>query len=54
MGKIFNERLDKDDDKEKGQHLKRLKNIEDKDEELLKVNNKSENMKEVPDFIDQP
>ena len=34
--------------------LKRLKNIEDKIEELLKVKNKSENIKEVTGFIDQP
>ena len=34
--------------------LKRLKDIEDKIEELLKVKNKSENIKEVTGFIDQP
>ena len=34
--------------------MKRLKNIEDKNEELLKVKNKSKNIKEVTDFIDQP
>ena len=34
--------------------MKRLKNIEDKNEELLKVKNKSEYIKEVTDFIDQP
>ena len=53
LGKIFNKRLDKDEDK-KERLLKRLKNIEDKNEELLKVKNKSEYIKEVTDFIDQP
>ena len=36
LGKIFNKGLDKDEDKKEGL-LKRLKNIEDKNEELLKV-----------------
>ena len=53
VGKIFIKELDKDEDKEEGL-LKRLKNIEDKNEELLKVKNKSKNIKEVTDFIDQP
>ena len=53
MGKIFNKGLDKDDKKEG--LLKRLKNIEDKNEKLLVVKNKTEeNIKEVTDFIDQP
>ena len=35
--------------------LKRLKNIEDKNEKLLEVKNKAnENIKEVTDFVDQP
>ena len=53
LGKIFNKGLDKDEDKNEGL-LKRLKNIEDNNEELLKVKNKSEYVKEVADFIDQP
>ena len=53
MGKIFNKGLDKDDKKEG--LLKRLKNIEDKNEKLLEVKNKSEkNIKEVTDLFDQP
>ena len=42
-----------EDDKKEGL-FKRLKNIEDKNEKLVKAKNKSENMKEVTDFIDQP
>ena len=35
--------------------LKRLKNIEEKNEKLLEVKNKAnENIKEVTDFVDQP
>ena len=52
LGKIFNKGLDKDDQKEG--LFKRLKNIEDKNEELLKAKNKTENIKEVTDFVDQP
>ena len=52
MNKIFNKGLDKDDQKEG--LFKRLKNIEDKNEELLKAKNKTENIKKVPDFVDQP
>ena len=51
LGKIFNNRLDKDEDKKEGL-LKRLKNIEDKNEELLKAKNKIENTKEVTDYAD--
>ena len=36
MGKIFNKGLDKDEDKKEGV-LKRLKNIEDKNEKQLKA-----------------
>ena len=36
LGKIFNKRLDKDEDKKEGLS-KRLKNIEDKNEEQLKT-----------------
>ena len=51
LGKIFNKGLDKDDQKEG--LFKRLKNIEDKNEELLKAKNKTENIKEVTDFVNQ-
>ena len=52
LGKIFNKGLDKDDQKEG--LFKRLKNIEDKNEELLKAKNKTENIKEVTDFVNEP
>ena len=44
--------MDKSDQKEG--LLKRLKHIEDKNEELLKAKNKTENIKEVTDFVDEP
>ena len=54
LGRIFNKGLNKDEDKKEGL-LKRLKNIEDKNEKLLEVkNNTKENIKEVTDFVDQP
>ena len=34
--------------------FKRLKNIEDTNEGLLKAKNQTENIKEVTDFIDEP
>ena len=34
--------------------LKKLKNIEDKNEDLLKIKNKTENIKEVTDFVKEP
>ena len=52
LGKNFNKGLDKDDQKEG--LLKRLKNIEDKNEELPKVKTKNENIKEVTEFIKEP
>ena len=53
LGKIFNKGLSEEDKKEG--LFKRLKNIEDKNEKLLKVKNKTEeNIKEVTDFVDQP
>ena len=53
LGKIFNKGLRKDDKKEG--ILKRLKNIEGKNEKLLEVKNKAnENIKEVTDFVNQP
>ena len=46
--------MNKDEDKKEGL-LKRLKNIEDKNEKPLEVKNKAnENIKEVTDFVDQP
>ena len=52
MGKLFTKGLDKSDQKEG--LLKRLKNIEDKNQELLKAKNKTENIKEVSNFVDEP
>ena len=52
LGKIFNKGLDNSDQKEG--LLKRLKKIEDKNEELLKAKNKTENIREVTDFADEP
>ena len=34
--------------------LKKLKNIEDENEQLLKIKNKTENIKEVIDFVEDP
>ena len=45
--------LDKKEKDKKEGLFKRIKNIEDKNEELLKAKNKSENMEEVTDFVDQ-
>ena len=45
MGKVFTKWLDKDDQKEG--LFKRLKNIEDKNKELLKAKSKTGNIKEV-------
>ena len=54
LGKIFNKGLDKDEDKKEGL-LKRLKIIEDKNEELLKTTkNKTEDIKGITDFIKEP
>ena len=54
LGKLFNKGLDKDEDKKEGL-LKRLKNIEDKNEQLLKTTkNKTENIKHVTYFIEEP
>ena len=53
--KIFNKGLEKEEDKKEG-FLKRLKNIEDKNEERLKAikSKASENIKEVTDFVKEP
>ena len=53
LGRIFNKGLS-EDDKKQGL-LKKLKNVEDKNEKLLEVKNKTkENIKEITDFVDQP
>ena len=53
LGKVFNKGLSEDDKKER--LLKRLKNIEDKNEKPLEVKNKAnENIKEVTYFVNQP
>ena len=53
LGKVFNKGLSEEDKKEG--ILKRLKNIEDKNEKPLEVKNKAnENIKEVTDFVNQP
>ena len=54
LGKVFNKGLDEEEDK-KEVLLKRLKNIEDKNEQQLKIKkNKTESIKEVTDFVKQP
>ena len=51
LGKVFNKGLSEDDKKEG--LLKRLKNIEDKNETTLEVKDKTkQNIKEVTDFVD--
>ena len=51
LGKIFNKGLDKDDGKKEGL-LKRLKNIEDQNEEQPKIiKNKTEDIKEITDSV---
>ena len=53
LGKIFNKGL-KEEDKKEGL-LRRLKNIEDKNEKKLKTTkNKTENIKHVTDFVKEP
>ena len=54
LGKIFNMGLDKKEKNKTERLFKRIKNIEDKNEELLKAKNKTENIEEVTDFVDQP
>ena len=49
LGKFFNRELSEEDEKE--ELLKKLKNIEDKNEQLLKIKNKAENIKEVAGFV---
>ena len=52
LGNTFNKGLSEDDKKEG--LLKKLKNIEDKNEELLKIKNKTENIKEITNLIKEP
>ena len=52
LGKIFSKGLSEDDKKEG--LLKKLKNIEDKNKQLLKIKYKIENIKEVTDFLEKP
>ena len=52
LGKIFDKGLSKDDKKEGV--LKKLINIEDKNEQLLQTKNRTENIKEVTDFVRKP
>ena len=49
LGNIFNKGSSEDDKKEG--LLKKLKNIEDKNEQLLKIKNKTENIEEATDFV---
>ena len=52
LGKIFNKYLSEDNKKEG--LLKKLINIEDKNEQLLKIKKKTENIREVTDFVGEP
>ena len=52
LGKVFTKGLNKDDQKDG--LFKRLKNIEDKNEELLKIKNKTKNIKEITNLIKEP
>ena len=52
LGKVFNKGLSKEDKKEG--LLKKLKNTEEKNEQLLKTKNKTENIKDVTDFVEEP
>ena len=54
LDKIFNKGLDEEENKKEGL-LKRLKNIEDKNKELLKITkNKTKNMKKITNFSEEP
>ena len=52
LGKVFTKELNKDDQKDG--LFKTLKNIEDKNEELLKIINKTENIKKITNLIKEP
>ena len=54
LGKIFNKGFDEEEDKKEGL-LKRLSNIEDKNEQQLETTkSKIENIKQVTNFIKEP
>ena len=52
LGKTFNKALNKEDKKEG--LLKKLKYIEEKIEQLLNIKNKTKNIKDVTDFVEEP
>ena len=52
LGKTFNKGLSEDDKKEG--LLKNLKNIEDKNEQLLEIKQQTENIKEITDSVEEP
>ena len=52
LGKTFSKGLSKED-KEEGL-LKKLRNIEEKIEQLVNIKNKTKNMKDVTDFVEEP
>ena len=52
LGKVFNKGLNEGDKKEG--LLKKLKNIEDKSEQVLKIKNKTKKIKEVTHFVEDP
>ena len=53
LGKIFDKGLKEEGNRER--HLKRLKNNEDENEERLKaIKNKTENIKEITYFVEEP
>ena len=54
LGKIFNMGLDEKEKVKKEGLFKKLKNIEDKNEQVLKAKFEAENIKKVTDFVDQP
>ena len=54
MGKIFNMGLDEKEKVKKEGLFKKLKNIEDKNEQVLKAKFEAENIKKVTDSVDQP
>ena len=52
LGKVFTKGLNKEDKKDG--LCKRLKNVEDKNEELLKIKNKTEKIKKISNFSEEP
>ena len=54
LGKVFSKGLNEEEHK-KEELLKKLKNIEDKKKKLLKITkNKTENIKEITNFSEEP